>query len=55
VHVHFFGADVFSFRDRLRLEEGDVMVVSFEGFGRALRNPVRVDRSDKQLISVGVL
>ena len=55
VHVHFFGADVFSFRDRLRLEEGDVMEVSFEGFGRPLRNPVRVDRSVKQLISVGAL
>ena len=44
-HVHFFGADLFSFKDRLRLEDGDVMVVSFEGFGRPLRNPIRIDRS----------
>ena len=44
VHVHFFGADHFSFRDRVRLQDGDVMAVSFTGFGRPLRNPVR-DRS----------
>lgn len=44
VHVHFFGADAFSFGDGLRLEDGDVMEVSFFGFGRALRNPVRIDR-----------
>ena len=48
VHVHFFGADHFSFRDRVRLEDGDVMVVAFEGFGRPLRNPVRIDRSPRR-------
>ena len=48
VHVHFFGADMFSFKDRLHLEDGDVMVVSFAGFGRPLRNPLRVDRSDEE-------
>jgi hypothetical protein len=45
VHIHFLGADMFSFKDRLRLEDGDLMMVSFEGFGRPLRNPIRVDRS----------
>ncbi len=38
LHIHFFGADAFSFGDSVRLEEGDVMQVHFEGFGRALRN-----------------
>ncbi len=55
VHIHFFGADHFSFRDRVRLEEGDVMVVAFEGFGRPLRNPVRIDRSAPSSVAVRVL
>jgi hypothetical protein len=45
VHIHFLGADMFSFKDRLRLEDGDLMMISFEGFGRPLRNPIRIDRS----------
>jgi hypothetical protein len=52
VHVHFFGADMFSFKDRLRLEDGDVMSISFAGFGRPLRNPIRIDRSAEELITV---
>jgi hypothetical protein len=51
-HVHFFGADLFSFKDRLRLEDGDVMVVTFEGFGRPLRNPIRIDRSEQKFVGV---
>ena len=50
VHIHFFGADMFSFKDRLRLEDGDVMSIAFEGFGRALRNPIRVDHSAEKLV-----
>jgi len=50
VHIHFFGADMFSFKDRLRLEDGDVMSIAFEGFGRPLRNPIRVDDSDEKLV-----
>jgi hypothetical protein len=55
IHVHFFGADMFSFKDRLRLADGDLMTVSFEGFGRALRNPIRVDRGEQPLVSVRTL
>jgi hypothetical protein len=40
LHIHFFGADAFSFGDGVRLEDSDVMQVRFEGFGRALRNPL---------------
>jgi hypothetical protein len=54
-HVHFFGADHFSFRDRVRLEDGDVMAVAFAGFGRPLRNPVRIDRSRPVAVAVKVL
>lgn len=41
LHVHFYGADRLSFGDGIVLEDGDVMVVHFDGFGRALRNPLR--------------
>lgn len=42
VHVHFFGADAFSFGAGVELQNGDVMEVAFEGFGRPLRNPLQV-------------
>jgi hypothetical protein len=40
LHIHFFGADAFSFGEGVRLEQGDIMQVHFEGFGRPLRNPL---------------
>jgi len=55
VHIHFFGADMFSFKDRLRLEDGDVMVISFEGFGRPLRNALHIDDEKDDLVTVKVL
>lgn len=38
IHIHFFGADAFSFGEGIRLETGDIMQVHFEGYGRPLRN-----------------
>jgi hypothetical protein len=38
IHVHFFGADAFSFGEGIHLETGDMMQVHFEGYGRPLRN-----------------
>jgi len=52
VHVHFFGTDCLSFSDGVRLQQGDVMQVSAEGFGRPLRNPVRVAGTEASLIEV---
>ena len=43
VHVHFFGAHSLSFGDGILLKDGDWMDVRYEGFGRALRNPIRVE------------
>ncbi|NWG13390.1 MAG: GguC protein [Acidobacteria bacterium] len=43
LHIHFFGADAFSFGEGIRLCEGDVMEIQFQGFGRPLRNPLRVE------------
>jgi hypothetical protein len=42
VHVHYFGACALSFGAGVRLEDGDVMQVAFAGFGRPLRNPLRL-------------
>jgi len=47
-HVHFFGADGFSFGAGVTLADGDIMIVSFEGFGRPLRNPLRVEKGAQQ-------
>ena len=48
-HVHFFGAGAFSFGE-ISLEDGDVMEIAFEGFGRPLRNEVRRERGAAPLI-----
>jgi hypothetical protein len=52
VHVHFFGADSLSFGAGIVLQEGDVAEVSFDGFGRALRNPIH--EVEKSTVPVAV-
>ncbi|HTB96292.1 MAG TPA: AraD1 family protein [Terracidiphilus sp.] len=52
VHVHFFGADALSFGEGIVLGDGDVMEVSFEGFGRPLRNSVQVDQNTNEMYRV---
>ena len=52
VHVHFFGADCLSFGEGIQLVDGDVMQVSFEGFGRPLRNPLRAAKAAPVLVEV---
>lgn len=42
VHIHYFGAHSLSFGDGIQLVDGDVMAVRWEGYGRELRNPVRI-------------
>jgi hypothetical protein len=51
-HIHFFGADAFSFGDGLALENGDVMEIELTGFGRPLRNPIRINRTAPRLVRV---
>lgn len=55
LHVHFFGASAFSFGDAVQLQDGDVMCVSFEGFGRPLRNPLKIEHGDAGPVRVEVL
>jgi len=52
VHIHFFGADVFSFGEGVELADGDMMEIELAGFGRPLRNPIKVDRSPQKLLRV---
>jgi hypothetical protein len=51
VHVHYFGAGAFSFGEGVTLQDGDVMQVRFDGFGRALRNPLRAAGASKTLFA----
>jgi len=51
-HIYFFGADAFSFGAGIRLQDGDIMTIAFEGFGRPLRNPIRIESSPETLIEV---
>lgn len=51
IHVHFFGADAFSFGEGVVLSEEDVIEIAFEGFGRPLRNPVRFHPNDAGAIA----
>jgi hypothetical protein len=51
-HIHFLGADVFSFGEGIKLTDGDVMEIGLSGFGRALRNPIRIDRSKAEFVEV---
>jgi hypothetical protein len=53
VHVHFFGAHSLSFGEGVKLHSGDWMQVRFEGYGRALRNPIQIEsKAQDRLIVV---
>jgi len=52
VHVHFYGAHSLSVAEGVELSDGDVMVIQFDGFGRPLRNPLRVAKPSAAPIAV---
>lgn len=52
-HVHFFGADAFSFGEHIQLQEGDVMNVQWLQLGRTLKNPLKVAHQEEKLVTVG--
>jgi hypothetical protein len=52
LHVHYYGACALSFGEGVQLAAGDVMVVEFAGFGRALRNPLAVTAATAAPVSV---
>jgi hypothetical protein len=55
VHVHFLGAHSLSFGQGIELQDGDVMEIEFDGFGRPLRNPLEVVHQENVPIEVAVL
>jgi hypothetical protein len=55
VHIHFFGADAFSFGEGIRLETGDIMQVHFEGYGRPLRNALERTAAEPRVVAVRTL
>ena len=55
VHVHYFGACSLSFGAGIELASGDVMEISFAGFGRPLRNPLHLSSGENRLIKVKAL
>ncbi len=52
VHVHFFGADAFSFGEGVTLEAGDLMQVSFPDLGRPLQNFLAIEEKPAKLVKV---
>jgi hypothetical protein len=52
VHVHYFGACALSFGDGVLLSGGDVMEAHFENFGRALRNPLHIEKANNAPVTV---
>jgi len=52
VHVHFFGAHSLSESEGVTLQQGDVMAIRFDGFGRTLRNVLQIEARAERLVSV---
>jgi hypothetical protein len=52
VHVYFLGAHSLSFGDGVKLADGDLMRIRYEGFGRALGNPLRMLKGKNELVKV---
>jgi hypothetical protein len=55
VHVHYFGTSAFSFGAGIELQDGDQMIVEFQNFGRALKNPLRIEKEPLRLATVKAL
>jgi hypothetical protein len=51
-HVHFFGADAFSFGAGIALQQGDSMMVHWKGLGRPLVNPIVIREKKETLIAI---
>jgi len=50
--VHYFGADAFSFGNKIVLQDGDTMSVQWDGMGRALQNRLKISGEEEQLIEI---
>lgn len=48
-HIHFFGADAFSFGEGVALEQDDVMIVEWNGMGRPLKNKLEASKISEKI------
>jgi hypothetical protein len=48
-HVHFYGADAFSFGNGIRLQDKDVMRVQWDNLGRALENAIHISNEEQTM------
>ena len=55
VHIHFYGADAFSFGAGVALEDGDLMTIEWEGMGRPLRNTLKIEAGEDRFVDVDTL
>jgi hypothetical protein len=51
-HVHFFGADAFSFGHQVALQAGDIMCVNWQGLGRPLHNSLALSTEAEEVVPV---
>lgn len=51
-HVHFLGADAFSFGEKILLQRDDVMEVYWEGMGRSLQNTLTIAQEMETLMKI---
>ncbi len=51
-HIHFFGADAFSFGEGISLQQNDTMVVDWNKMGRSLKNRLELSRTALRLNQV---
>jgi hypothetical protein len=54
-HVHFFGADAFSFGEKITLQQDDMMMVEWYGMGRALKNRLDVASTIEKSIGIQIV
>jgi hypothetical protein len=54
-HVHFFGADAFSFGNKIMLQDNDEMSVEWNGMGRALKNRLKIINETEKLVEIRTL
>ncbi|WP_405380349.1 AraD1 family protein [Maribacter sp. LLG6340-A2] len=54
-HVHFFGADAFSFGNQIELQNGDTMEVEWNGLGRSLKNTLNKVLDDEKIIAIKMI
>jgi hypothetical protein len=54
-HVHFYGADAFSFGNGIALQDGDTMSVQWSNLGRALENRIRRINEEQKMLTIKAL